>query len=520
MSRESVLARRTWIGWASAAVAGIATGAFVLGRVLAWGPNRGDIAVWIPIHEWLARGASLYAGIWDHKDWGFFWLTQPFYLIWSVTGLYVAGTISAVLVGVGSLLLTSTLVRPLPAVLLSFVTTSTYVSATSFLSTYTENLAIGLASLGVGLMVRWRFWGGLLFALSISVKVAGILVLLLIVLVEVATQIRARRHDGWKLNVQPLLALGSGLVFGLLTVCVLALISGSLPGWLEIVSYNREYAQFRGAIPGGPLIELPGALVQNALHDFAWLERSQFMFLGSFFCGLAGLVLLWRPWLDRVPSETEVGSATSAVTLSSSFVLGALLVTLSQRPAWWHWQYVVAPLAVLLAVLWSAAKRSGRLSQSIRMIISVGLLALPLVVAIHFDRSLLTAGAPTKVAGWMHLNEGAVLGEQLGELDGAVIAVFGQNDRRIDYQALPSESTLACRFFYQYEHLLPRYRGEIEECKERAPNVVIVERADWGDENLRASIESWLRQEFIQCNLSLEEPYDFWALDSRFCPRV
>lgn len=58
-------------------------------RCVAWDPVQGDITVWIFAHEWLSRGVPLYAGVWDHKDLGFFAVTHSFYVLDSIRGLYL-----------------------------------------------------------------------------------------------------------------------------------------------------------------------------------------------------------------------------------------------------------------------------------------------------------------------------------------------------------------------------------------------------------------------------------------------
>jgi len=306
---------------------------------------------------------------------------------------------------------------------------------------------------------------------------------------------------------------------GLIAIVGLAWASGSLTGWLEIIAYNREYAQIRGSIPEGPWIERPGAIVQTYFQDFANLGRDQFFYLSSLALASGVLFYLWKPWRHR-PEHSRISTQpVSAAVLVSGFTLGALLVTLSQRPALHHWQYAVAPLCLLMVVMWANARNSGVLSSLTKSAVGVLLLLLPLAVAVHFNRSLPLAVTPNVLASWRYLDDGAVLTSELAGLKpGTEIAVFGINSIRVDYAAMPQDVQLKCRFFYQYNHLLPRYREEIESCRNADPDVVVVQDADWADDAVRSSIGDWLTADYIPCLNDPTAYYQVWGRDQGFCP--
>ena len=492
---------------------------FMLGRVPTFGPNTGDISVWIPVHEWMKRDVPLYEGVWDHKDLGFFWFTQPFYELWSVTGLYIVGALSAVFVAIGAYLIVRELTQPLTALLLGLLAMTTFVAASTFLSTYTETLAIGLASLAVGLLVRSPLLGGFVFAASIAVKVSGAIVLLVIGGFQLLSASWSSKGPPSASMLRSAWITGIGVGVGIVAIVSLAWATDSLTGWLEIISYNREYAQLRGSVPEVPWIEKPGAILQMYLQDFANLGRDQLFFLSALALASGIPLLFWRPWRLAIQYSTGLDRPRLAIVLSSGFTLGALLVTLGQRPSWHHWQYAVAPLSLLMVVTWAATRHSGGFSSRVKAAIGVILLLLPLAVALHLNRSLVSAVTPTALNQWRHLNEGAVLTTELTRLTpGTSVAIFGINSVRADYAAMPEEIKLACRFFYQFDHLLPRYREEILSCQATDPDLVIVQSAGWADDAVRTSISSWLTSEYVPCITASATDFQLWAKNATFCP--
>ena len=119
---------------------------FVVARTTGYGPWEGDVAVWIFIHEWLSRGVPLYAGIWDHKDWGFFAVTRPFYHLAGITGLYLSAIVAVAAFAGGVFLLVNQLVSWRRASVIAAITAATYTAAPSYLATYTETMLSHLRS--------------------------------------------------------------------------------------------------------------------------------------------------------------------------------------------------------------------------------------------------------------------------------------------------------------------------------------------------------------------------------------
>jgi len=494
---------------------------FALGRVASFGPNRGDVSVWISVHEWIKRDVPLYVGVWDHKDWGFFWFTQPFYEIWATTGLYIVGFLSAVLVGIGAYLIVRKLTPPLSALLLGVLAMTISIAAFSFLPTYTEIFAVGLASLAIGILVHERFLGGFIFATSIAVKVSGVVVLVTVLTFELVAEWRRLRGGSLKSMIRPAALTVAGVGVGLLFIVGLASASGSLYGWLEIITYNREYAQFRGSLPAGSWVEKPIILLQTYLQDFVNLPKNQFSFLSALALSSGVLLLLWRP---RKPGPNDLSTSDQQrliVVIASGYAFGALAVTLSQRPGWFHWQYAVAPLCLLMVATWAAAQRSGAFSSLTKLTVGIILLTPPLVVALYFNRSLVSAVTPDALNQWKTLNSGAVLTAELAGLQpNTSLAIFATNSVRADYAAMPPNVELKCRFIYQFDHLLPRYRDEILSCQGKDPDVVIVQNSEWADDVTRSSILSWLADRYTPCNGVRTIDYQLWGKEESVCPTM
>jgi hypothetical protein len=59
--------------------ASLAVAYFALARTVSLSPSGGDASIWFSLYEWMSRGSTLYAGVWDNKDVGFFYVNYILY---------------------------------------------------------------------------------------------------------------------------------------------------------------------------------------------------------------------------------------------------------------------------------------------------------------------------------------------------------------------------------------------------------------------------------------------------------
>jgi len=485
---------------------------FVAGRVGSYGPNHGDVAIWIPMHEWMTRGATLYETVWDHKDWGFFWLSQPLYRLWGIEGLYFAGFLAVVALGAGVYLLVRPSMTPGGAASLAATGAVVYVSSPSFWSIFTENLGIGLVILAFGLLVRYPLLGGLTWSLAASVKVAGVGLFLLVLLGSTPFVYLNRDQSGRVWTLRWLVRALVGFLAGLVGVITLAAATGSLRGWLDVLSYNREYASSRGFPPDGSLLEAPFSFTRNAFLDVAQLGQHQLLFLMAMCVSVVGLSLLLvsqRRTLSHQAARDP--SPVQLLFLTSLLVFGSLLFTLSQRPSPQHWQYFVGPGVLLACILYALLHSAESRNLGVMRVLGIGLLVLPLATSVLFDRTMLPRGILDRGIALTYFTQGGIFGEELASAPPeSTIASFTINDERIDVSRLPPGSTLACPLIVQFPWYFPRYEQELLNCIESRPGLVVLGEEPWATESLREEITSVIDQEYELCARA-GSTHELWA---------
>ena len=474
---------------------------FVAGRVGSYGPNHGDVAIWIPMHEWMARGETLYETVWDNKDWGFFWLPQLLYRLWGIEGLYLAGFLAVAALSVGIYLLVQPFMTPGGAASLAATGAIVYTSSPSFWSIFTENLGIGLVVLAFGLLLRYPFFGGLTWSIAASVKLAGGGLFLFTMLGLVVIVVVNRHHQHRAQLRGRILRAVAGFLLGTLFVLALAASTGSLWGWLDIISYNREYASIRGFPPAVPFLELPLAAVSNSLLDVSQLGQHQLVF-GLALClssvSLSVLILSQRKAMRL--GTAEVSNAKESLFLLSILLLGSLALTLSQRPSTQHWQYVVGPAVALTSFLYALLYSARPKHASVLRVLGIGLLILPFMTSVFFDRTMLPRGILDRGIALTYFAQGGIFGEELAAAPPeSSFASFTINDERIDVSQLPPRATLACPFVVQFSFFFPRYDQDLRDCIEMRPDLVVLGAEPWASATLRNEITSVVEEEYELC---------------------
>ena len=485
-----------------AVLAGLLVLTFVLARTVHHGWTSGDPTIWIPLHEWLARGAVLYRDVWDQKDWGYFWLHQPLYSLFGVTGLYLTALVVTLVFGTGIYFLTRPLTTSLRAYYMSLFALVLYTASPVYWQIHPENSAISFTVLGVGLIARFPLLAGVTLAGAASMKVSNILIWLLVIASLLITGYITRTEAPWTRIRRAILRLVSGLAIGVALVIVGAALTGSLGGWIEVQAHNREYARWRGFPPAVEPRAIPMTSLQNAFADASELPLSIFAQLITL--TLAGLVL-WAIWLRRVLAERHSGTTSDVVQqflLVAALVVGAVVVTIAQRPSVQHWQFVIGALIALVSVGFAVNIGQGKWPPARLTTLLFAVMTVPLVTAANHDGSLAPHRTLPLLSTWSSVGSGSLLGSELSRLpENSSFMFIGTNEYLLDHASLPAGSELACRFFFQFQWFLPRYGEEILECITKGrPDFVVTDASDrWADADFRELTYAQLNSTFDAC---------------------
>ena len=510
-----------WLRAALVLVGTVVAVTFVGLRVVAMTPNGGDVAVWVSVHEWMSRGARLYVDVWDHKDMGFFYLNHPAFAAWGISGLYVMALLYVVLFSTGVAYLAAPSGTLRLRVVTGLAAAALFVSSPAYLATYTEAAAVSLIVLGIALWFRFPLIAGVIFSLAASVKVASIAVWVAMAIVlglRLVVQWKAScSRLAWRTLSRNLL----GFAIGGAGILVLATASGVLGGWIESIRFNRQYASSRGFV--SPLDGLAPAqqFLQSALVDILRTPTTTLIF-GS--VTLAGCVILAvvLTYGGRDRTTDTAASPSPAILMLVAGAVSAFVVTLSQRPAFHHWQFFFGLLVALLVVLATSAYRRPTSSSLVRVVV-LAVTVSPLVVAVFMESGLRPASLSKGAENVLELNASAQAAEVLRALpSNSSLAVLGTNRWRVSYEDLPAGSQLGCRHFFQFSWITLRYGDEIANCLLSGPDVVLVEvenpveALSWGDASFRDRVASQLDQTMILCDSDLEF-HDVWTRIEGLC---
>lgn len=484
--------------------------AFTASRAVFIGPNSADIGVWINIQEWLGRGLTLYSEVWDHKDWGFFVAVAPFYRAASILGVYVSGVAVTAAFAAGMTLLLRPFAPPRVALLIGLLATASYVAAPSYLAVYTENYAIATAVLAAGVLYRFPFVAGILFAGAVSIKLSALLLWPAALAADGLVWLCARRARVTVFRPGHLRRAIAGFALAAGLLLAGSWWSGTLAGWIDVASFNREYAGMRRG-PGSPLAAF--TMPDSGVAAF-------FLALASVFAG--GLLIGAAP-IAQAPAGDDgpVGAwmRFRALLLSVAVALGSLVAILLQAPpAWHHFQFLVGPSVavafVMIAIGWARTRSS--LARCLLLL----LMLVPLAVITRVRPGLPTPReALANLRAWSSLNDPGPAAAVLRSIGpGKSVAFFGGNGSRADARALPTGTRLACRFVYQFPHLWPRYGSEIEQCLSRHPDLVVVETSEsWGTGSLRGQVVDALHAAYTACGPG-RDGFALWARAPADCP--
>lgn len=488
--------------YAVATAVGLVVSFVIVARTVHLGWVSGDPTIWIPLHEWMSRGAVLYEGVWDNKDWGFFWFHQPLYTLFGVTGLYFTALLFTLCFALGVLFLVRPVTTSSRAYYIALFAVSLYVASPVYWPIHPENSAIGLAALGVGLIARYPLLAGFFLAGAASVKVSSILILLLVLIVLPLPRLMLTAGPPTAQVVRGSVRLLLGFALGAGLVLIGAAATGSLPGWLEVIDYNGEYAQWRGFPPPVEPRAVPMTTIQNGIADVSELPLAIFAQLIVLLLVALALVFLWIRSVVVSGHRDGSGIAVQQLFLTVALVAATLLITIAQRPSIQHWQIVIGALIAFVATSFAAIIGRGSWPSAPVTIVAFVLLSVPVVTALNHDGSLAPQRVVSQLSTWSELGSGALLNSELSSRPSdSSFMFFGTNEYLVDHEVLPASSELACRFFFQFQWNLPRYGEEILEClTDTKPDFVITDASDrWADEGFRNLVYEELNASFEQC---------------------
>ena len=483
---------------------------FILSRVGYFSPYGGDIAVWIFTHEWLGRGYTLYEGVWDHKDWGFFAITQPFFQIAGIKGLYIAALLSVYVFMTGIFLLIRHITSFKKGVLVSILAGITFTSSPSFLATYTENLSISLSVLALGLILKYPFLSGAVFALSVSVKISGILIFIVVFGLYLLIQHFILKQSSRALRKR-LARVAIGFLLITLFILVTTYIQGTLKGWLEVIRYNSEYGKIRrGPMP--PISDIIGFL------KFASPGDAVAIFLACL--GLTTLILSALT-TKKIPWRQEGGKQgqnfAEPLILAAGLTFTTLIVMIIQfPPSFQHWQYFVGGAVTLTSVLASILGATFPPEKLHRKVLAIVLL--PII-----------AGSAVAVSGqgFNGFYQGA--NRWLGNIDSgeevsilkevpakSSIAFINTGSSLFNLKSLPSDIKLECEFFYNFPHLLPRFGNEMLECLRKDLDYIILRKSPLLDLAFQGKALKILGKNYRECSVA-EDEFRLWVSKNISC---
>lgn len=483
---------------------------FILSRVGYFSPYGGDIAVWIFTHEWMSRGYTLYEGVWDHKDWGFFALTQPFFQMAGIKGLYIAALLSVYIFMTGIFLLIRHIASFKKSVLVSILAGITFTSSPSFLATYTENLAISLSVLALGLILKYPLLSGSVFALSMSVKISGILVFLVIFGMHLLIQYFTLKQTSRAL-CKKIVRTTVGFLLMTLFILVTSYMQGALKGWLEVISYNTEYGKIRRG-PTPPISDIISFLKFASPGDAVVVFLVCLGLTTLFLCALIQKNTLWCQ-----DEGNQSQNSAEPLILAAGLTLTTLVVMIIQfPPSFQHWQYFVGGVITLTSVLVSII---GATSSSDKLHLkALASVLLPIVAGCAIAIS--GQGSNGFYQGATRWLGNIDRGEEVSTLQEvpakSTIAFINTGSSLLDLNNLPDDIKLGCKFFYNFPHLLPRFGDEMLECLRKDLDYVILRKSPLMDAAFQEKVLKILEKEYRECNVD-EDAFRLWVSKRSSC---
>ena len=474
-------------------------------------PHAGDIGIWLDIQEWISRSNTLYLDVWDHKDWGFYQFQRLFYSFGGTVGVYLSGLLATYSLSIGLYLLTREVADRRMSAVLALAGGMTYVLSPSYYVTYTENCSIAFVVLAVGLLRRRPLVGGALFALAAAIKISTLPIWICVTGVLAFYWLSSKNCEQRRKSFQTIRIgiVGFSLAFGM--AILFSAIDGSLRGWIDVISYNRQYSLIRRKayesigssfiLPDGETTLFLTFLLTSILVAMVFVVAN----------------LVTQPPVDDNEYPRDRGLETLA--LVASVLIGSLFALILQAPLGpQHTQFLVGPLIALVCLLTGLSSRQILLNR--RRFLKAFIVVLPIAAILFSTPATLTAKEIRNgLSNWTELNKPGPLSKTLELLPPrSTIVFFGGNSPRPDIRFLPESTRPICRFIFQFAHLFPEYQTEIESCLESKPDFMIIEaEINWEAGGFGAKVEEKIKTSYFQCIVDTKI-WGLWASEISKCP--
>lgn len=476
-----------------------------------------DFAVWVFVHGWLQRGESLYADVWDHKDFGFFFFNSLFFELGSTSGLVAGGLFWTGLFGCGVFVSASRKLNVKAALAVALITSMIYVLSPTYLGAYTENHAITIAVLAVALLPRMPAIAGVLLAISTSVKVSGLVITLFVfVILLVGSHWETHERRAAHRLIRRLVL---SYTLGLLAIGILAVALGALSGWLEVISFNIEYSSIRRA--DRPSLFSPRALLSYLTGD------TETRFFLSVLLSTTFLLFVVRNRTGTTVAPEQVSQMETSLEKHEQLVgigltLGAIAGVLAQSPARpHHFGYLVGAILYLASSSLARILATG-IAVTVRLKIFVGFMVtlLSITVASFSIREDGPSWPTNNLAKWKSLEDGKLQFRFEESPDVQKSLVFlNYGGLAIDFETLPPLARIGCRFFYNLPHLMPRYKDEMLSCLRNDVDFVFVGLQKPLDSSILVIARGILESRYVQCD-SPQVTTEVWIKPPNKCPTI
>ena len=460
----------------------------------------GDAAIWVNVHEFLNRGHILYRDVWDHKDAGFFVLSHPFFARMGLEGLYVFGLTFVLMFAAGVFFAVRAISTTLGAAIIAALATIAYVSTPSFYPTNPEHPSISLAVFGAGIAASHPAIAGFALLLSCTVKMSGVFIYACVAGLYVARLLFYQLSPSVAKRNLTLFALGS--IAALLFFVAISNGTVSWSDWLQVATFNREYAERRA-----PPLKV-GDFV--SLFDRS-CPRQILLTLYALLASLVVLGALSSPRALRVRTSKTI----SPSLFSLACLVGAYIAQMLQYPpSPHHWQYLAGAITFSAAVCLTACVVSLPIKA-----LRIGIFLICGLYLAQQWRAVLPASFSV---GWADIARASKTRAALSTATSllpanSTIAIFGGNHERVDIQDSPASLSLVCRFFYQFELFAPRFSQEIDTCLDRKPRFVFFDTSH--TPAVSSAARSRLQAEYVDCKV-VDRNFKIYAADLESCASV
>jgi len=464
----------------------------------------------------------LYKDFFDHKDWGFYYIPQVLYNLDSIRGLYLFSLISILFFATGCFFIYERILDSYLAFKLSILATFTLIHLPTFLPCYSEDLAIAFAVLGLGLHLKnYKFFSGIIFAISAAVKISNLGVYLFLVLTPNLFNTIKKRKNSLKIFFDGLNEIKSSLLGFLISfsiVIFIAAINDEFFGWLEIFKFNLDYSKIHRVNEINYYLA-PLKLIINFFKNpiFFQVGENQAIFKGCliFLFSLIFLPLVLIKVL-RVIRETQNNKEYQEIIFSLSLLCFVTLTILliQGKPDWHHFQYFFASVVIIFFALFNNFfSRFWILFKTYFYISFIFLLFINfyptsnLFLNNKFLKSFFLADLD--ISRINHLNDPNSNFFDLRRLrPNSSFAIFGGVHHPLDIRGLDKSVTLKCRFFYIMPHFFENYYDEISSCLAKKPDYIFFDiTSDFfnNKNSFYSNASNYLENSYSVCNFN--SPY-------------